>query len=307
MNHPMRNYIAYTLASFIVFFDVLISARTIFTQKTPNIIYVLNIGLLVFLFIIWRANKFPQSSIKYGLTSTILTITLYLLQTQNEIFWLIIITNLVILVGLTLLATIWAPKKPLNIPLDFSQPTPRIEQNIAKKIREKIEINSKDRTILLYGEPSKHKQFDVVLKAFPTLQSLFPDEKIYLLITTWDKDSKYVKKLKKIATSLDIIQNVKFIKTTDPENLKYIINLAEIIIFPYHITYDDPSDLNTVLPYLKGIVTPNTPLFTQLVNGKTCIKINNIKNKEILAIAIERLLKDEELLLQLGYNLSQQK
>jgi len=304
MNHATRNYISYILASFIIFFDVLVLAKNIFTEDLPIFVLILNIALLLGLFLAWRAKNFARKSVSYGFMAATFMILLNLLMITADNFWLTIIVNLVIFILLVLVSSVLAPPKPLPTPLKFGQKTPHIDQAFAKRFREKIRINSDDHVLLLYGKPEKKKQFHLLVKALPTLLELFPNENIRLLITTWGENDRTVKKLKRLVRDLDLGKNVRFIKTTNPEHLKYTVNLADVIIFPYNAAYRDPEDLNAVLPYLKALVVPDTALFGQLINDKNCLKIVDMRNKNVLAITIESLLKNDQLLLQLGFNLS---
>lgn len=307
MNHATRNYISYILASFIIFFDVLVLAKNIFTEDLPIFVLILNIALLLGLFVTWRARNFARKSASYGFAAATLMILLNILMIPTETFWLTLIVNLVILILLILVNSVLAPPKPLPTPLKFGQETPHIDQEFAKRFREKIRINATDHVLLLYGKPEKQKQFHLLIRALPTLLELFPDDNIRLLITTWGENDRTVKKLKRLVQHHDLTKNVRFIKTTNPEHLKYTINLADVIVFPYNAVYRDPEDLNAVLPYLKALVVPDTALFGQLINDKNCLKVVDMRNKNLLAITIENLLKNDQLLLQLGFNLSSKK
>jgi glycosyltransferase involved in cell wall biosynthesis len=307
MTHATRNYLSYTLASFIIFFDVLILARALFTENLSVVLIIFYTGLLVGLFVAWRAKNFGQHSARYGFMASVLTIILNFANTDSSIFWLIFIINATIFSLLVIIGTVLAPPKPLPVPLNFGQTPPRIEQDFAKKFRQKLKLNAADHTILLYGKPEHAKQFDLVIKALPNIKKLFPDQNIRLLLTTWENNNREVRKLKGLIRELDLAKNIRLIKTTEPEVLKYVINLADVIVFPYRSGYLDPADLNAVLPFLKALVVPDTALFAQLVNNKNCLKLKNIRNLELLAVTIERLLKNDQMLLTLGFNLSQTK
>jgi len=307
MNHATRNYVSYTLASFIIFFDVLVIAKNLFTEDLSVILLILNIALLLGLFITWRAKNFARRAIGYGFMASVLMILLNFLMLQTAAFWLTFIVNVVVFGLLILLSSVWAPPKPLPVPLNFGQEPPRIDQETAKKFRQKIKINADDHVVLLYGKPEAKKQFQLMVRAFPIVKDLFPESNVRLLITTWGEKTRTVKKLKNMVHRLGIINNVRFIKTTNPEHLKYTVNLADVIVFPYNAGYRNPDALNTVLPYLKALVVPDTALFAQLINNQTCLKVVNMYNKNTLAITVERLLKNDQLLLQLGFNLSKAK
>lgn len=307
MNHATRNYLSYTLASFIIFFDVLICARTLFIENLSVFLLVLYTGLLIGLFVSWRAKNFGKSSARYGFIAAVLTITINFINSDGEIFWLVFLANTVVFCLLVLISTILAPPRPLPVPLNFGQTPPRIDQNSAKKFRQKLKINASDRTILLYGRPQKPKQFDLIVKVLPKIIDLFPGQNIRLLITTWGNKNREVQKIKRLIVKYDLERNIRLIKTTDPEILKYVINLADIIVFPYHYNFLDPADLNAVLPYLKALVVTDTALFAQLVNNKDCIKLPNMGNPDLLAATVERLLNNDQLLLELGFNLTRKK
>lgn len=307
MNHATRNYLNYTLASFIIFFDVLILARALFTENLSAILLALHIGLLLGFFVAWRSKNFAQRASMYGFTASTLAILLNFAHPGNDIFWLIFAVNATVFGLLVIISTVLAPPKPLPVPLNFGQDPPRIEQEFAKKFRQKLKINADDHVVLLYGKPKKGKQFELLVKALPAIKDLFPNENIRLLITTWGNNTREVQRLKTLVKKLGVNKNVRLIKTTDPEPLKYVINLADVIVFPYRSSFHDPSDLNAVLPYLKALVVPDTALFAQLVNNKTCLKMKNVHNKNLLAVTIERLLNNDQLLLQLGFNLSKAK
>ncbi|MFC1618171.1 glycosyltransferase [Patescibacteria group bacterium] len=307
MTLATRNYICYTLASFVIFFDVLALARSLFTEELSVIFVILNVALLLGLFVGWRAKDFGSHPIRYGVLFSILTLLLNFLRPDNDYFWLILIVNGTVFILLILFASSWSPPRPPISSLAFGQEPPRIEQDVAKKYREKLKIAPDDHVLLLYGRPERHKQYDLLLKAIPTLRDLFPDKKVHLVITTWNNQNDEVSRLKTLVRKLDLVKNVLFVKSTDPENLKYIINLANVIVFPYHQDFSDQGDINDVLPYLKALVVPDQPLFAQLVNNKTAVKLPNFKNKNKVAVSIERLLKDEELMIRLGYNLSKEK
>lgn len=304
MDRHTRNYIIYTLASFIIFFNVLLSARAIFTENLSVFLYLLYLILLLSLFVAWRAEDFGKKALGYGFLFSVLMLLVNFINHQGPTFWLVFWINLVVFAGLTVLALFLRPNKPSIQPLEFGQEPPRIEQDLAKRFREKLKIQATDRVLLLYGKPERAKQFSALLEALPIISNLCPNVNIRLLITTWGEGDGEVPKLKRLAKELQIIDNLRFIKTTDPENLKYIINLSDIIVFPYNERINDPGDLNAVLPYLKALVVPDFLLFAQLINGKTCLKVKNITDKKDLALAIERLIKDEKLMLQLGFNLS---
>ncbi len=307
MTLSTKNYICYSLASFVIFFDVLAITRALFTEDLSGFFVILNVALLLGLFVGWRAKNFGSHPIKYGLTFSILTILLNFLRPDNEYFWLILIVNAAVFILLILFTSSWSPQKPPITSLSFNQNPPRIEQEIAKKYREKLKVEADDHVILLYGRPEKQKQFDLVIKAMPIISDLFPESKVHLVITTWNNQNDEVYRLKKLVRKLDLTKQVIFVKTTDTDNLKYIINLANIITFPYHQDYFEQADLNDVIPYLKALVVPDYPLFAQLINTKTCLKIKNFRNKNNLAITIEKLLKDNDTMIRLGYNLSKEK
>ncbi len=304
MERSTRNYLIYTLASFVIFFDVLLSARAIFTENLSVFLYICYIALLLGLFVAWRAKEFEKKAMGYGFLFSILMLLVNFINQAGQTFWLVFWINIIVFAGLVALALIFRPKQPSIQPLEFGQEPPHIEQDYAKRFREKLKINATDRVLLLYGKPEKYKQFSLLLDVLPILVNLCPNINLRLLITTWGEGDGEVPKLKKLAKEINVLDNVRFIKTTDPENLKYIINLADIIVFPYAAKATDTSDLNAVLPYLKSLVVPDYPLFAQLVNEKTCLKVKDINDKKELALAIERLIKDEKLMLQLGFNLS---
>lgn len=304
MDRNTRNYLIYTLASFVVFFNVLLSARAIFTENLSVFLYLVYLILLLSLFVAWRAKEFEKKAMGYGYLFSVLMLLVNFINNQSSAFWLVFWVNLTVFAGLTALAIFLKSKQPSIQPLEFGQEPPRIEQDLAKRFREKLKIAPTDRVLLLYGKPERAKQFPALLKTLPIIANLCPNINLRMLVTTWGEGDGEVPKLKKLAKELGIIDNLRFIKTTDPENLKYIINLADIIVFPYNDRLNDPSDLNAVLPYLKALVVPDLPLFAQLINEKTCLKVKDISDKKELALAIERLIKDEKLMLQLGFNLS---
>lgn len=304
MERTSRNYLIYTLASFVIFFNVLLCARAIFTENLSVFLYICYIALLLGLFVAWRAKEFEKKALGYGFLFSVLMLLVNFINHDSSSFWLIFWINLVVFVGLACLAVALRPKEPSTQPLEFGQEPPRIDQDLARRFREKLTINATDRVLLLYGKPERAKQFSQLLEAFPIIANLCPNLAIRLLITTWGESDGEAPKLKKLAKELSLLESLRFIKTTDPENLKYIINLADIIVFPYAERATDISDLNAVLPYLKSLVVPDYPLFAQLVNEKTCLKVKDINDKKELALTIERLVKDEKLMLQLGFNLS---
>lgn len=304
MERTSRNYLIYTLASFVIFFDVLLSARAIFTENLSVFLYICYIALLLGLFVAWRAKEFEKKALGYGFLFSILMLLVNFINHDSPTFWLVFWINLVILAGLIALALAFRTREPSIQPLEFGREPPRIDQDLARRFREKLTINAADRVLLLYGKPERAKQFALLLEAFPLIANLCPNQNVRLLITTWGDNDGEAPRLKKLAKELNLLDSLRFIKTTDPENLKYIINLADIIVFPYAERATDISDLSAVLPYLKSLVVPDYPLFAQLVNEKTCLKVKNINDKKELALTIERLIKDEKLMLQLGFNLS---
>ncbi len=304
MERTSRNYLIYTLASFVIFFDVLLCARAIFTANPSVFLYICYIALLLGLFVAWRAREFEKKALGYGFLFSVLMLLVNFINHASPTFWLVFCVNLVVFAGLVCLAVIFRPTVPPVRPLEFGQEPPHIEQDLARRFREKLKIQATDRVLLLYGKPERAKQFSRLLESLPIITNLCPNLNIRLLVTTWGEGDGEVPQLKRQAKELNLLENIRFIKTTDPENLKYIINLADIIVFPYTLKIADASDLNAVLPYLKSLVVPDYPLFAQLVNEKTCLKIKNINDKKELALTIERLIKDEKLMLQLGFNLS---
>lgn len=304
MERTSRNYLIYTLASFVIFFNVLLCARAIFTANLSVFLYICYIALLLGLFVAWRAKEFEKKALGYGFLFSVLMLLVNFINHGSQTFWLVFWINLVILAGLIALALAFRTREPSIQPLEFGLPPPRIDQDLAKRFREKLKINAADRVLLLYGKPERAKQFSLLLEALPIITNLCSNLAIRLLITTWGESDGETPRLKTLAKELNLLDSLRFIKTTDPENLKYIINLADIIVFPYAERATDISDLNAVLPYLKSLVVPDYPLFAQLVNEKTCLKVKNISDKKELALTVERLIKDEKLMLQLGFNLS---
>lgn len=304
MERTSRNYLVYTLASFVIFFDVLLSARAIFTENISVFLYICYIALLLGLFVAWRAKEFEKKALGYGFLFSVLMLLVNFINHDSPTFWLVFWINLIIFAGLACLAVIFRPHEPSVQPLEFGQEPPHIEQTLAKRFRAKLKISATDRVLLLYGKPERAKQFSRLLEALPIIINLCPNLNIRLLITTWGEGDGEIPRLKRLARELNLLDSLRFIKTTDPENLKYIINLADIIVFPYAERFPDTSDLNAVLPYLKALVVPDYPLFAQLINEKTCLKVKDINDKKDLALTIERLIKDEKLMLQLGFNLS---
>lgn len=168
-------------------------------------------------------------------------------------------------------------------------------------ISQKYGISSEERIILLFGNISRYKGLDILIRAF----SLFsPLELKTTRLLVVGRPNLPIVPIRELAESLGvghrIIWDLRFVSE---EEVHLIISSCSIIVMPYrHI--DQSGVLMTVINYGKPIVASRIGGFKEIIEDGIHGKLVNPEDPKDLASALTQILKEKQTIERMGQSVN---
>ena len=175
-------------------------------------------------------------------------------------------------------------EKIVIIPLGINSKDYDIDENILLKIKKKYGENF----LLAIGRLVEYKGFEYLLKALPEV----PDKKLYII-----GDGKLKNHLNEIIKEKNLTDRVTILKPLPFENLKAIMKLAKMFIFPSISNNEAFGIVQLEAMYFENpVVSSDLPTGVTFVNQheRTGL-VTRKRDSESIAAAINKLLNEPEL------------
>lgn len=166
---------------------------------------------------------------------------------------------------------------------------PQLSSLTKSQARSKLQINSKTKVLLCFGNIREYKGLDDALVALASIE----DSNIKLMIAgeCWENWNKYQSIIDKHGLSSKVFKYTKFIPD---EDLEIYFKSSDLILLPYK-HFDAQSGVGSlVLPFEKPMIITNTGGLPDLVLNKDMIVEPN--SPEELKSAIIKVLRNEQLM-----------
>jgi glycosyltransferase involved in cell wall biosynthesis len=110
--------------------------------------------------------------------------------------------------------------------------TPTIDQG---KARERLGFDKNGRLILIFGYLSPHKGVEYAIRAMERIRKKFDKVKLFVVgdVHPLSRDEAYVRKLRKIADTWGVVDDVIFTGFVADELVPYYLRAADVLLLPY--------------------------------------------------------------------------
>ena len=161
----------------------------------------------------------------------------------------------------------------------------------------KLDLNKNYRYILFVGMIRKYKGLELLLNAFKKVIEIEKNVKLIIAGEFIENKKDYLKLINELSLTKNIVLNDNFI---EPHNIKYYLNVSEIIVQPY-IKATQSGITALAISYNKIIVTTGVGGIKEIINkdnGYICSKDPISISKNIIsALKSNNQKKIEELIL----------
>lgn len=166
-----------------------------------------------------------------------------------------------------------------------------------RKSREKLGIPQDKIVFLFFGQIKKVKGVDVLLKAVLKLREKYPNAYTVIAGSVWKADFS---ECQDIINKNNLKQCVKTdIRYIPDEEVKYFYSAADVCVLPYTDVYQS-GVIQLAYGYKKAVVSTTLPAFTQFVKENNTGFLAVPGDAESLAAAMERAIKNENRLDEIG-------
>jgi glycosyltransferase involved in cell wall biosynthesis len=134
------------------------------------------------------------------------------------------------------------------------------------KIKNELGFEDDSFILLFFGYVRKYKGLDVLIEAFPSIISEFPNAKLLIVGEFYDDPKPYLEKIKK----LKIEENVKVINQFVPnEEVGKYYQVSDVVILPYR-SATQSGILNVAYGFYKPVIVTDVGGLAEFVDeGKT--------------------------------------
>ena len=175
-------------------------------------------------------------------------------------------------------------EKTVIIPLGINPNDYTIDEEILSEMKTKYG----ERFLLAIGRLVEYKGFEYLLKALPEI----PDEKLYII-----GNGKFENHLNEIIKDNNLTERVTILKPLHFENLKAMMKLSKMFIFPSVSNNEAFGIVQLEAMYFgKPVISSDLPTGVTFVNqhGETGL-VTRKRDSGSIAVAINKLLNDNEL------------
>lgn len=282
------------------YFKIKYKSKILYSCSEPNLLTTLCNGMLAklcgmkYVFFTWQ-NVPPEvrmSGLKLKLSNVIARLNLWLAdgiicgnQKAQQIIYQLQTTN-------HKLPTIVCPISGVD--------TEKFRPNIASNWREKLGIKQEEKLILFYGALDKRKGLNVLIDAFDKICK--PTTVNYKLVLVGTGPME--KSLKLQVQSLKLQDKVKFLDWMPNDQLPALLNATDVFVYPSVPSGGWEEQFGYAMAeasaYGVPVVASRTGSIDEVVmDGQSGILVEP-NNSEQLAMAITKLLSDENLCKQMG-------
>jgi len=296
----------------VVHFNFYISIVGYFFAPLLSLIYlyfkVQNIKIITVFHTVWSVSQIEEMFHTKHLFLKILVKPLFKSYWSNSIHFLSVLSSKTIVhtkSASDLLKEEYGVYNCVYIPIGIYKRT-QIDKNKIIDFKNKINLLSKDKILLLFGNPYEGKGYEYMIEALPDIFKEHQDVKLIIAGGRPNsiKDSSYLSMLKGLVKKIGVEDNVIFMGYVSVEDLPCLFSIVDIVVFPYEYRFAGSGAIADVLGYSKPVIVTDIPTFDFLENNKTCIKINPDNMIDELSIAVCKLLEDEKLIQRLKINLN---
>ncbi|HAB50622.1 MAG: hypothetical protein A2315_05790 [Ignavibacteria bacterium RIFOXYB2_FULL_35_12] len=149
----------------------------------------------------------------------------------------------------------------------------------ASEFRKELEFSEQDKILLFFGYVRKYKGLDLLIEAFPEIQSSIPNAKLLIVGEFYNSPAFYTDTIKNLSIEKDTVIVNKFVPNEDVA--KYY-TACDLVILPYR-SATQSGILNVAYGFLKPVLVTNVGGLSEFVDDrKTGIIIKPDSPKEIV-------------------------
>jgi len=182
-------------------------------------------------------------------------------------------------------------KKEISI-IPLGLPAFYLNKKISKtQAREYLNLKSKDRVLLFFGNIREYKGLKSLIKAFSIVTKQANDVKLIIAGHPWVDWQEYQNLINELKLEKHIQKYLKFVPTSE---VKYFFSACDLVILPYK-SFDAQSGPGRIsLLFHKPLIVTNVGGLPDLVDNKDCIIEPD--DYENMAKSIIKVLKDKKTL-----------
>ena len=170
---------------------------------------------------------------------------------------------------------------------DCYNPTDRLDIH---RIKDELGFGSESFILLFFGYVRKYKGLDILIKAFPSIISEYPEVRLLIVGEFYDDPKPYLEQIK----TLKIEEKVRVINQFVPnEEVAKYYQVSDVIILPYR-SATQSGILNVAYGFYKPVIVANVGGLAEFVDeGKTGYVITPDSPEAILD-GVKRFLKAKD-------------
>ncbi len=160
-------------------------------------------------------------------------------------------------------------------------------------------INPNDNILLTFGYWSNSKNLPLLLDVFTDLRKRIRYLRLVVVGDSNPKTPNYLENIKKMYSS----RKIKFVGYVSENRLKRIILNSSIVVLPYMTATGSSGVLHWSIACGKPLIASDISMFKELANEeRVAIQFFKSGDKKTLAQAIEKLISDKKMRLEMGRN-----
>jgi len=158
--------------------------------------------------------------------------------------------------------------------------------------------------ILCFGSVTPRKGLEYLVEAFHIVLKDHPDSLLVIAGLTNPEYQWYFEKIRRLIEEYGISNNVLLTGPVDYVSVHVLHDLADMVVLPYTVSIGASGSFSFAVKHSKPVVASNIGIFREeLSNGVDTLLIPS-RDARALAQAMEKLMDDEALGIQLSKNLS---
>ena len=141
-----------------------------------------------------------------------------------------------------------------------------IDESDTKKFKDKLGFEQESFILLYFGYVRKYKGLDILIKAFPSILSEFPNARLLIVGEFYDDPKPYLEQIK----TLKIEEKVRVINQFVPnEEVAKYYQVSDVVILPYR-SATQSGILNVAYGFYKPVIVTDVGGLAEFVDeGKT--------------------------------------
>jgi glycosyltransferase involved in cell wall biosynthesis len=161
---------------------------------------------------------------------------------------------------------------------------------------------SKENVVLFFGTISPNKGLEVLIEAFEKVK--MPEIELVIAGSSHPRGSEYLNSIQlriKASSASSRISLTGYVKN---ENIYSLFENATVVVFPYLLSVSSSGGLSFALQHKKPVIVTSLPSFMEIIVHEETGIIVPPGNVIALSIAIEKLLKNKQLQLEMSKNIT---